>query len=298
MQAARWLGASSSSGSSSSQGAASTAFLAVLLTRGLLQLAAAMEAAGPQLLFRCFAACEDAKYRLGWALQGKQLAIMFYTASVRCIEPGVAQQHTMEGEWHIWQLYLLRALRCLLAALRLYGVMPKATTATAAATAAAPDAPTAPSFAVGHPSNASPSSSSSSSSSNQQTKWGHLLQLPLINPTWAAAAAAFNTKWNSYDWGQLQEQLFSVDASEAETAQQLYQDVLQLCRALVAAAPITVVCNNPSCTTLAGVSEAAASCKACGRCGCRYCSVACQRADWRRHKQACQCMAAAGMTCG
>lgn len=51
-----------------------------------------------------------------------------------------------------------------------------------------------------------------------------------------------------------------------------------------------MVCNNPSCETLAGVSEASASCKACTGCGCRYCSVACQGADWRRHKQACQRM--------
>jgi hypothetical protein len=74
-------------------------------------------------------------------------------------------------------------------------------------------------------------------------------------------------------------------------------EAVGLCRALADAAPITVVCNNPSCENLAGVSEAAASCKACPGCRCRYCSAACYRADWRRHKHACKQLAAAGFTC-
>jgi hypothetical protein len=65
----------------------------------------------------------------------------------------------------------------------------------------------------------------------------------------------------------------------------------------VTAAPITVICNSPSCDHLGGVSEAAAACKACAVCSCRYCSVACQRSDWKRHKQACRLLAAAGESC-
>jgi hypothetical protein len=77
----------------------------------------------------------------------------------------------------------------------------------------------------------------------------------------------------------------------------LYADALQLCRVLTDAAPLTVVCNNPVCVNLAGVREAAAACKACSECGCRYCSVACHRADWKRHKPGCKRMAAAGESC-
>jgi hypothetical protein len=65
----------------------------------------------------------------------------------------------------------------------------------------------------------------------------------------------------------------------------------------VAAAPLPLVCNNPGCENMAGVSEAGAARKVCAGCRCRYCSAACQTADWRRHKRACKCMAAAGQAC-
>jgi hypothetical protein len=79
---------------------------------------------------------------------------------------------------------------------------------------------------------------------------------------------------------------------------QLYADALELCRAVVAAAPLPVVCNNPSCERLEGISEAAAAGKLCAGCRCRYCSAACQAADWRRHKRACKRMSAVGHMCG
>jgi hypothetical protein len=63
---------------------------------------------------------------------------------------------------------------------------------------------------------------------------------------------------------------------------------------LVAAAPLPLVCNNPGCENMAGVSEAGGARKVCAGCRCRYCSAACQAADWRRHKRACKRMAAAG----
>ncbi|KAF6260200.1 hypothetical protein COO60DRAFT_1508062 [Scenedesmus sp. NREL 46B-D3] len=78
---------------------------------------------------------------------------------------------------------------------------------------------------------------------------------------------------------------------------QLYADGLQLCRALVAAAPLPLVCNNPSCENLTGATEAGVATKLCAGCRCRYCSAACQAADWRRHKKACKAMAAAGLVC-
>jgi hypothetical protein len=86
-------------------------------------------------------------------------------------------------------------------------------------------------------------------------------------------------------------------AAAAEQRNQHYAEAIGLCRALAAAAPLLVVCNNPSCGNTEGVSEAAAASKACAGCRCRYCSVACQRADWKRHKGACRRMAAAGVAC-
>jgi hypothetical protein len=77
----------------------------------------------------------------------------------------------------------------------------------------------------------------------------------------------------------------------------LYSDALVLCKALVAALPLPLVCNNPGCETLGGVSEVASARKVCAGCRCRYCSAACQAADWKRHKKACRRMAAAGQAC-
>jgi lipoate synthase len=76
---------------------------------------------------------------------------------------------------------------------------------------------------------------------------------------------------------------------------QLYEDALQLCRVLVAAAPLPLVCNNPSCENLARASETAVATKLCVGCRCRYCSAACQTADWRRHRRGCKAMTAAGL---
>jgi hypothetical protein len=53
-----------------------------------------------------------------------------------------------------------------------------------------------------------------------------------------------------------------------------YAEALELCRALAAAAPLPVVCNNPNCDNLAGVSEAAAASKLCAGCRCRSTATA------------------------
>lgn len=48
-------------------------------------------------------------------------------------------------------------------------------------------------------------------------------------------------------------------------------------------------CANLRCPNVAGCSEAEQQGKRCARCGMvRYCSAACQRADWKRHKRACK----------
>jgi hypothetical protein len=48
-------------------------------------------------------------------------------------------------------------------------------------------------------------------------------------------------------------------AATAEEALQPYANVLELCRALAAATPLPVVCNNHGCESFDAVSEAAAA---------------------------------------
>jgi hypothetical protein len=58
-----------------------------------------------------------------------------------------------------------------------------------------------------------------------------------------------------------------------------------------------VCCNNPSCSSLVGLTELqSVSGKGCICAGCRtarYCDRACQRAHWKQHKPVCQALAAA-----
>jgi hypothetical protein len=141
------------------------------------------------------------------------------------------------------------------------------------------------------------SSSCSSASPGLQVKWSYLLSLQQSSKKWRAATAGCRV-------GDRDAEIFCVFASavltgsgsiDAELERSLILFV-QLMRTLAAVAPLPV-CNNPSCESLAGVSAAAAACQVCAGCRCRYCSVACQRADWLRHKRACRRMAAAGAAC-
>jgi hypothetical protein len=289
------LGAGSSSSSSSSQAAASTAFLATLLVRHLLQLADAMEAAGPQLCYKCL--MNRPSYMLMWQFQREGgSAIVCRRLGPR----GGEEQHTVEVQWQYWQQAVLQAQQPLFACMRSLGMAPAPAAATtagveqgpAAQPAAGVDAGPATDLQAGDSAATDQGRSSSSSNHHQQVKWGYLLRLQQASPRWAAAVVAFDAKWPG--WEGVAERDLPASATAAEQLTELYRDAAGLCRTLAAAAPITVVCNNPSCEILAGVSEAAASCKACAGCSCRYCSVACQRADWKRHKQACRQLAAAG----
>jgi hypothetical protein len=125
-------------------------------------------------------------------------------------------------------------------------------------------------------------------------QWGYLLQLQQSSPRWAAAVAAYeagcwdllrqpfdlNTKW----------QHISSTPGGWEQVTQQYRAAVELCRVPAAEAPLPVICNNIGCENFAGVSEAAAACKKCARCSCRYCNRACQEADYQRHKAACRRM--------
>uniref|UniRef100_A0A383VEM1 MYND-type domain-containing protein n=1 Tax=Tetradesmus obliquus TaxID=3088 RepID=A0A383VEM1_TETOB len=183
---------------------------------------------------------------------------------------------------------------------------------TAAAAGAAATAPAAAGPQLGHDSCSS--SSSSSSSSSQAVRWQYLLRLRESRKL-AAAAATFHQAWIPEDLAavcqdivegagdtglspaqqQQQQQGAEGAAGAAQRIQQLYEDELTFCRVLAAVAPLPVVCNNPGCVQLRGVSEAAAARHVCAGCGCRYCSASCQAAGWRSHKKGCRRMAACGM---
>jgi hypothetical protein len=163
-----------------------------------------------------------------------------------------------QTHWQEWQVYVPQVMRVLMAAFRCVGIAPLE--------AATGD------FAVSATSTIC-SSSSSSTANSQQVKWGYLLRLPQINPQWAAALAAYQGK--RQDWVEVKAGAPPSSAAAATVAvaveeQRIQQcrGAIELCRVLVAAARITVICNNPSCENLGGVSEAAAACKACVSCGC------------------------------
>ena len=69
---------------------------------------------------------------------------------------------------------------------------------------------------------------------------------------------------------------------------QLLEQLLGLCEGVVAAVPVPLGCNNPSCTSLDGVSEASAA-KVCSGCKkAHYCGTACVKAHWKEHKPYCK----------
>ena len=75
-------------------------------------------------------------------------------------------------------------------------------------------------------------------------------------------------------------------------AQELQSIGLALCSFAV-----PCMCNNPGCTSMAGVSElASVSGRSCICAGClvaRYCGRACQQAAWKQHKPLCGALSAA-----
>jgi hypothetical protein len=234
------------------------------------------------------------------------------------------RRHAMHGSLRVfsgmWQA--LQTLGVLTPTVAAYQNQP-------ADSAAAAAQPTADAAYAAAPSDqaSSPSSSSSTSGAGVRCHWQYLLRLHESRKL-AAAAAAFSARWSQDEVQSVlqryQEQSDAVvavwraltmeekqaldDSGEEEIPtdvvisdrellqrQQIYRDALVFCRTLVAVAPLPVVCNNPGCGELSGVSEAAAARYVCAGCGCRYCSAACQAAGWRGHKKACRRMAACGL---
>jgi hypothetical protein len=96
----------------SSQAAASIALLAVVLARGLVQLADAMEAAGPQLLFEARRARPS--FQLTWAPGGQHHMVELVN-----IPPyGDPAQNTENLQRQFWQLTVLQTVQPLLFGLR------------------------------------------------------------------------------------------------------------------------------------------------------------------------------------
>uniref|UniRef100_A0A383V4W9 Uncharacterized protein n=1 Tax=Tetradesmus obliquus TaxID=3088 RepID=A0A383V4W9_TETOB len=235
--------ASAGSSSSSSQAAASTALLSVFAARGLVQLADAGEAAGPQLLFRCIK-CSRAQlaFKRRWvAAQGGTF--------LRLEAPqmsGPPEMHTAPGQWQVWQSHMLQAMLQLVLAFNGTDAVQSAATETApaaaAATAAGPS--TAAVAAARSVSGSGSCSRPGHPSSAQQVSWGYLLQLQ--QHSWAAALAAFDARWPSWR-DDVQGGIAASAASTNELVQrteQQYTDALELCRALEAAAPLRLLCNN------------------------------------------------------
>jgi hypothetical protein len=340
------VSSSSSSSSNKQQARASAVLLAVVAARSLAQLAAAMEAAGPQLML----ASHDAApaFSFGWASA-------FDNALIGNLMQVIGEHSCMEVQ-QIWQMKVFGAVAYLCDALRGLGLLqPQQHAEAAALQAAGVDAAeqagrassgmttssigsSASSSGVVYPascadaggssdsrqgnnggtaacpassvsadtsssSSGSSSSSSSSSSTGMQLKWIYLLRLQQSSKKWRAAAAACEI--SGMDVVAFRAFAATMQGSNSCTArvwersfkESRIKESLQLVRTLAAVAPLPVVCNNLSCENLDGVSEAAAACKVCAGCRCRYCSVACQRADWKRHKRACRRMAAAGAAC-
>ncbi|KAF6242030.1 hypothetical protein COO60DRAFT_244134 [Scenedesmus sp. NREL 46B-D3] len=167
-------GAGSATGNNS-QAAASAALLAVVHARSLVQLADAMEAAGPEGYFRSLLG--KPLFSIRWLSQVYTGGALYKIAPMSPY--GSEQQQTVEMQWQVWQLCVLRAMQHLLAALGTVGLAPPAPTAgdaTAAAAAAAGSGGTGMAHA---------------SSGSRQVRWGYLLQLQQFSSCWAAAMAAY-----------------------------------------------------------------------------------------------------------
>jgi hypothetical protein len=302
-----------SSSSSSSQAGASAALLAVVFARSLVQLADAMEAAGPEVYFKSLLGRPE--FRMRWLNKPAAAGATYSTQQI--LPYGIYLQHNAEVQWQIWQLRVLQVMQHLWAAFKSVGIAPSAAAAGEPAAAAAAGAAAAASTSAAasealaggagpNPdaanissttasSSVSSTSTSNSSSAGQQVKWGYLLHLQQCSPQWASVVAAYEA--NQPNWEEIEAGTLPCSAAAAEQHRQQCAEAIGLSRALAAAAPLPIVCNNPSCENMEGVSEAAAASKRCAGCRCRYCSVACQRGDWKRHKRACRCMAAAGQAC-
>jgi hypothetical protein len=182
--------------SSSSQAASSAALLAVVFARTLVQLADAMEAAGPEVYSR--SVLSRPAFVMRWLNKPDTTGETFSTQ--RILPAGrLGRQYPAEAPWQVWQLRVLQAMQHLWAAFKSVGIAPSAAAAeepAAAAAAAGTSASAAVSEALAADACANSQQRSSSSSigstgnhnsrsAGQQVKWGYLLRLLQCSPQWA-----------------------------------------------------------------------------------------------------------------
>jgi hypothetical protein len=324
---------SSSSSSNQLQAHASAALLAVVAAHSIVPLADAMEAAGQQLLLESHNAAPA--FRIGWATAYSDTKHCTRMQFVRCAQQH--EHPTCVHLQQHWQTEVVGAVACLCDALRELGLLqPHQYAETAARQPADDDAAELAGTASGSMATSSVGSSSScvvhpascaaaggssdsrqcsnasaaacpagsmaadagrSSSTGLQPKWSYLLCLQQSSKKWRTATAEYEVSSVDLAGFRLLAGAMEEGSNFAADLERSFKESLQLMRTFAAVAPLPVVCNNPSCENLGGVSEAAAACKVCAGCRCRYCCAACQRADWLRHKRACRRMAAAGATC-
>ena len=135
----------------------------------------------------------------------------------------------------------------------------------------------------------------SSSSSSSSKKWGGLpLDLP---PSVIKSLQGLEFRMTSdilheefaFSQKMLLEQGGSIlVVGNTEGRVELLEELLGLCEGVVAAVPVPLGCNNPSCINLDGVSEASAA-KVCSGCKkAHYGGTACMKAHWKEHKPYCK----------
>jgi hypothetical protein len=225
---------------------------------------------------------------------------------------GSPQLRSVPGQWRLWKESMLMAFGPRFRVLSALGLTEPGACVGPAAVAAA-EARHAASSA-----DASAAAAAVEGNGTGRIKWAYLQHLQQ-HSSWLEAAAAFNTNWPNVtvDIDRLEYEDCTPTSSSSSggtgnveagstgmhsshqpvNIDKLHADALQLCRALVAAAPLPLVCNNLSCNNFVGSSETQAAAKVCAGCRCRYCSAACQAADWRQHRTACKSMVAAELAC-
>jgi hypothetical protein len=112
-------GSSSSSGSGS-QAAASAALLAVVFARSLVQLADAMEAAGPEVYLRSLLGRPI--FHMRWLDEPVTADAAYVNLQIHPC--GTEDQHNVEAQWQVWQLHVLQAMQHIWAASKAVGIAP------------------------------------------------------------------------------------------------------------------------------------------------------------------------------
>jgi hypothetical protein len=119
--------AASTASSSSSQARVASALLALVIIRGAVQIADAMETAGAQLLFKCQAVQPPYHGAQNLALDELDSYIAGRVGSTKSPLTGgdQRQQQTVLGQWQLWQQLVLRAVLSAVGVLKVLEIIPQ-----------------------------------------------------------------------------------------------------------------------------------------------------------------------------